>query len=286
MSKEKDMANKAIVFFVFLSVLLLLFPTSKLAHTARVIVSYGLYPALHTGAEGEYYARNVPGNFMALVYAAGENTVLKEKIKELEVYRQSAAAVFDENARLASLVALRSSLPWKGVWARVVGKEPSDRYSSFFIGKGAKQGIEPNDTVLGFENGREGLVGRVHEVYPEFSKVLLTTNEASSVPCSPPKGGFEALAEGRETGLLRLNYVCEDCFLEAGTELVTSSGGMLFPGGVRLGRVVRVHEKESFMNFITADVAPAVDISSVKEVFVIRRNLPEQLYGPMEVYNK
>ncbi|HAH33011.1 MAG TPA: hypothetical protein DCL44_11930 [Elusimicrobia bacterium] len=272
MNKEKDMANYAVIFFVVLSLLLLLFPSSRIAHSARIVVSYSLYPSIHYGSDYEYYVRNVPENFLALLRTDHENRALKDKIKELEIYRQSAAAVFEENTRLSSELELSARLPWQGVWARVTNKEPSDWYGSFFIDKGARQGVGQNDMVLGFANGRAGLAGRIFEVYPDFSKALLVTNGVSSVICSPASGGFEALAEGKGTWLLKMNYVPEDSSLAAGAELFTSGGGFLFPGGVYLGRVTKVYPKESFMNFVTADIAPAVNVNNLREVFVVKRN--------------
>ena len=271
MNKEKDIANYAVVFFVFLSALLLLLPSSKIAHSMRIVVGYSLYPSLHYGSNYEYYVRNVPENFIALLRTDQENRALKDKIKELEIYRQSAAAVFEENARLSSVLGLSGRLSWKGVWAQVINKDPSDWYGSFFIDKGARQGVEQNDMVLGFENSRAGLAGRIFEVYPDFSKALLITNGVSSVICSPQSGGFEALAEGRGTWLLKMNYAPENSALTAGTELFTSGGGLLFPGGVPLGRVIKVYPKESFMNFVTADITPAININNLREVLVVKR---------------
>jgi len=272
MNKEKDLTDYAAVFFIFLSVLLLLFPSTKVVYSARLIAAYSLYPALHYGAKYEYYARNVPENFLSLIRTDQENRALKEKIKELEIYRQSADAVFAENSRLSAALGLSARLPWKGVWARVLNKEPSDWYGSFFIAKGSLNGVKQNDTILGFENGRAGLVGRIFEVYPDFSKALLVTNGVSSVICSPEKGGFDALAEGKGSWLLKMNYVPEDSELVPGTELFTSGGGLLYPGGVYLGRVLKVYPKESFMNFITADIKPAVNVNNLREVFVLSRH--------------
>ena len=44
-----------------------------------------------------------------------------------------------------------------------------------------------------------------------------------------------------------------------------------------MGRVQKVHPKESFMNFITADVEPAVGINALKEVYVVKKELPPDL---------
>mgnify|MGYP001600696378 FL=1 len=64
-------------------------------------------------------------------------------------------------------------------------------------------------------------------------------------------------------------------------ELVTAPGGLLFPQGLPVGRVQKVHPRESFMNFITADVARAVAINALKEVYVVNKELPSDLQGAL-----
>ncbi len=277
MSREKDAANSTAIFFAALSLLLLLFPVSRVAHTIRIAASYSLYPSLHYGAKSAHYVRNVPENFVSLLKTDQENRVLKDKVRELEVRLQSASTLEAENARLSEEMKLSRSQPWSGEWARVINKTPSDWYGSFFIDKGSEDGLAVNDAVLGFEGGRAGLAGRVFEVYPRFSKVLLLTNGAASAVCSIAPAGLEALAEGKGTWMLKLNYVPEEAKLEEGAEVLTSPGGLLFPPGVLVGRVKKVYQRESFMNFITADIEPAVNVNTLKEVFVVKRSLPEEL---------
>lgn len=286
MNREKDMANYAFVFFVFLSAFLLLFPSTRIAQTARIIASYSLYPSLHYGAKYDYYIRNVPENFLNILKTDQENRALKNKIKELEISVKTAKAAEAENQRLTAELGLSKNLAFRGVWARVINKNPLDWYGAFFIDKGSKAGITLNATVIGFEKERLGLAGRVFEVYPDFSKVFLITNGVSSVICSLPGANFEGLAEGRGTWLLKVNYIPEGSDIAEGMELITSPGGLLFPAGLPVGRVAKVHPKESFMNFITADVAPAISINSLKEVYVIKRELPADLYGLSEGVKK
>jgi len=279
MNREKDMANYAVVFFVFISALLLLFPSTRVAQTARVIASYSLYPSLHYGAKYDYFIRNVPENFLNILKIDQENRSLTARIKELEISNKAAESVQEENRRLTAEMGLSRNVPLRGVWARVVNKNPQDWYGAFFINKGARDGITMNSTVVGFENGRAGLAGRVFEVYPDISKVLLITNGVSSVICSLPGANFEGLAEGRGTWLLKVNYIPEGSDIAEGMELVTSPGGLLFPQGLPVGRVQKVHPKESFMNFITADVAPAITINALKEVYIVKKDLPPGLQG-------
>ncbi len=282
MSREKDAANYAIVFFVALSVILLIFPASKLAHTARIAVSYSLYPSMHYGANYGHFVRNVPANFLSLLETDQENRALKDKVRAMEIKLQEASSFTSENERLARELRLSRSLPWAGSWARIVNKTPADWYGSFYIDKGSDDGIEMNDTVLGMQGDRAGLAGRVLEVYTKFSKVLLLTNSAASAVCAIAPSGLEALVEGKGTWLLKVNYVPEESALAEGAEITTAPAGLLFPAGIYVGKVKKVYPRESFMNFITADVSPAVDVNTLKEVFVLRRNLPMELYSAVQ----
>ena len=281
MNREKDMANYAVVFFVFISALLLLFPSTRFAQSVRITASYSLYPSLHYGEKFDYFIRNVPENFLNLLKVDQENRALTARIKELELANKAAESVQEENRRLTLETGLSRNVPLRGVWARVVNKNPQDWYGAFYINKGANAGVNLNSIVVGFENGRLGLAGRVYEVYPDLAKVLLITNGLSSVICSLPGANIEGLAEGRGTWLLKVSYIPEGSDIAEGMELVTAPGGLLFPQGLPVGRVQKVHPRESFMNFITADVAPAVAINALKEVYVVNKELPSDLQGAL-----
>ncbi|MEI7481672.1 MAG: rod shape-determining protein MreC [Elusimicrobiota bacterium] len=286
MNREKDIANYTAVFFIFISFLLLLFPSTRIAQTARIFFSYSLYPSLHYGSKYDHFIRNVPDNFLNILKTDQENRALTVRIKELEISIKAAEAADEENRRLTSEMGLSRNIALKGVWARVINKNPQDWYGAFFINKGAKDGIALNSTVVGFENGRVGLAGRVLEIYQDFSKVLLITNSVSSVICSLHGANFEGLAEGRGTWLLRMNYIPEGSAITEGLEFVTSPGGLLFPQGLPVGRVQKVYPRESFMNFITADVAPAITINALKEVYVVKRDFPADLAVIQETLKK
>jgi rod shape-determining protein MreC len=286
MNKEKDAANYAAAFFAALALLLLLFPVSRIAHTVRIACSYSLYPSLYYGAKYTHYVRNVPENFVALLHTDQENRQLKARVRELELRLQDAAVLEAENRRLTASMGLSRPLPWSGSWARVVNKTPADWYGSFYVDKGSDDGVAVNDSVLGMQDGRAGLAGRVLEVYPAFSKVLLMTNPAASAVCALEPAGLEALAEGKGTWMLKLNYIPEEAKISEGSEVLTSPGGLLFPQGVLVGRVKRIYPRESSMNFITADVEPAVNVNSLKEVFVVRRALPPELLGARQAEKK
>lgn len=275
MNREKDTANYVVIFFASLSCLLLIFPSTKVVHTLRLIISYSLYPSLKHASQYNYYIKSVPSNFLRLVEVDQENRELSQKIKDMELSLARAHVLEEENKRFSEILKLSQRIPWKGVWARVVNKNPLDYYNTFFIDKGSHHSIAANSTIIAIENGKVGLVGRIFEVYPEFSKVLLITDRMSSVVCNFGENKFEGLVEGKGTGLLRLNYAPEESKIVDGMEVFVSPSSLMFPAGIFIGRISKVYPKESFMNFVIADITPAINVNSVKEVFVVSMPLPE-----------
>ncbi|MBI4655156.1 MAG: rod shape-determining protein MreC [Elusimicrobia bacterium] len=276
MSREKDVVNYAAVFFISIACLLLIFPSAGIVHKIRLICSYSFYPSLHYGAKYDYYLRNVPENFVRVLKTDQDNRRLEQKIKEMEILVNRANALAQENERLVRITGISAGLSWQGSWARVTGKNPHDWYGFFFVDKGSNDGVPLHAAAIAVEDGKAGLVGRIFEVYPEFSKVMLITNPISSVISSVGDRGFESLIEGKGTWLLKLNYVSEEAQISEGMEIFTSPSSMLFPAGISIGRINRVYQRESSMNFASADVAPTVNIGAVREVFIITRGLPDR----------
>jgi rod shape-determining protein MreC len=55
----------------------------------------------------------------------------------------------------------------------------------------------------------------------------------------------------------------------------TSGGGGLFPKGIPVGRVARIHAPTAFFRLI--DLEPAVDLARIEEVLVLPRELTGDL---------
>jgi cell shape-determining protein MreC len=132
-------------------------------------------------------------------------------------------------------------------------------------------------TVLALSGGRPVLAGRVFEVHPGFSKVMLVTSELSSVVCRLKGSGHEGMLEGRGARLLRLGYLQEKAAPQAGEEIVTSAGGLLFPAGIPVATVAGPGDRDTMMNLLNASAEPAVEPDSLQEVYVVNRDFPAEI---------
>ncbi|MDQ7773664.1 MAG: rod shape-determining protein MreC [Elusimicrobiales bacterium] len=276
MNREKDLANYALAFFAVASFLLLLFPSTPLMHSARLLFGYSLYPVLQ-GSRIDYRLRNVPDNIARLVRADQENLRLAAELAEAELAAGRAAHLEAENARLAAMISLSREGRWRGSWARVISKSPRDWFGTVFIDKGSDHGVRVHATVLALSGGRPVLAGRVFEVHPGFSKVMLVTSELSSVVCRLKGSGHEGMLEGRGARLLRLGYLQEKAAPQAGEEIVTSAGGLLFPAGIPVATVAGPGDQDTMMNLLNASAEPAVEPDSLQEVYVVNRDFPAEI---------
>ncbi|HOI41403.1 MAG TPA: rod shape-determining protein MreC [Elusimicrobiales bacterium] len=276
MNREKDLANYALAFFAAASFLLLVFPSTPSLHSVRLLFSYSFYPVLQ-GARLDYRLRNVPDNVLRLVRADQENRRLKAELAEAGLQAGRADRLEAENERLSSMLALSRGGRWNGTWARVISKSPRDWFGTVFIDKGTDHGVRLHATVLALSGGRPVLAGRVFEVYPSFSKVMLVTSELSSVICRLRNSGHEGMLEGRGSRRLRLGYLQEKAEPRPGDELVTSVGGLLFPPGIPVATVSGTASRDASMNLFAAEAEPAVEPDSLQEIYVVNMDFPAEI---------
>ena len=280
--REKESFNIAAAVYAVISLLLLLFPVSGFVHTARAVCAYALYPSIYYGERADYFLRGVPENMRRLFSTDQENRRLHEKIKELETELENFRPAAAEAERLKEEMKIAGSSKWKGSWARVSARDTKNWYGFITVSRGTKGGVKVNDTVMAAQNGKISLLGRVYETYPDFSRVMLAGNKAFSVIVSLGINGREVLAEGTGSARMKIDYIPEDLPLEEGTEIFSAPSAKLYIPNVRLGVLSKIYKRDSEMSFTSADIKLYSDIDSVKEVYIVRNELPEDLVPPSE----
>ncbi len=145
----------------------------------------------------------------------------------------------------------------------VIGYDPEASMRIVTIDRGAKDGVRRDDGVV----TGEGVVGRIVEVSPLSSKVLLVNDPTSKLPAVVQRGRWWAIAVGTSTRV-RLQYVSQDAKLRVGDRVVTGEGRS-FRAGVLIGRVKELAPFSAGALDQTAIVQPAVDVSALSRVLVL-----------------
>ncbi len=178
------------------------------------------------------------------------------------------AAVEDENRRLRALLGLASLSAGRFSAANLVpaGRTGEVVKLSFVLDIGAEEGVFPDAPVV----SGEGLVGVVR---------VVTGGQATGDFWTHPEFRVSAMtADGRVFGiiravagtppLMRLDNTPFQTELPAGTWLLTSGQGGVFPRGIPIGRVVELIEAEAgwARSYL---VEPAVYPEAMREVMVL-----------------
>jgi rod shape-determining protein MreC len=186
-----------------------------------------------------------------------ENQILEQSKSELERLR----VLYELDQRYADY-------PKTG--ARVIGKDPGNWYNIFTIDKGEDAGLKPDMVVM----SGAGLVGKVIQVGPNYSKVRAIIDDKSSVSSVIVRTEDLCTIKGDLTmytdGFLLAEYIDDDVNLIVGDEIQTSHLGDVYPPGILIGSVVKIEDDPNRLTQI-AYIKPVVDFKHLEEVLVINR---------------
>ncbi len=180
-----------------------------------------------------------------------------------------------ENARLKAMLGYTETTVDPEIPARVIGLNPTSQFLSLRINKGEADGVRAGMPVI----TADGVVGQVVRAVGGSADVLLVSDPGSRVGAvvqrSRVRGNVVGAGDGKSLGL---DNVGRDADVVSGDAVLTSGTDGLFPKGLVLGRVEQVRHGTTGL-FLTASVAPAVNLRRVEEVMVVPvHNLSSALF--------
>lgn len=169
-------------------------------------------------------------------FAVSENRILKQKITELEKYRDAYRQARELNRRYEVLLKLRTEPEVEAVGARSVSVSRGPFNNNRLIDAGTAKGLKFGNPVI----NEHGLVGRVIGVSPDVSRVLMVTDVVSRVPVMVARTDARAMMVGDGGGFPRLEFVRGGPdVLKKGDQILTSGDGGIFPRGLPVGEARR-----------------------------------------------
>jgi len=270
MQRETRIANFVLGAISALTLLLLSLPLSTPVRSFKAGLGYVLNPFAYHGETGYQRVAGSPQRIRQLLRADIENEALRAELRRGEWLATTVSALSLENERLRRALALKTPAGRFPAWVHVMERDPVHWYRSLVVDAGADRGISLNDPVLGPREGRLVAVGRVVDVRPNTSTVLLLTDELSAAAAFLSSGTLEGLVQGQDGPRLRMNYLNAEASLSAGDLVYTSPTSATFPPDVLIGHVARVNPRDPFLTFQSVEVAPAADASSLQELMILR----------------
>lgn len=153
---------------------------------------------------------------------------------------QRLDAIEAENARLRGLLGLGRALEWGFVPAEALIDRGEGAPHTLLLSAGATQGVQRLSAVV----SAEGLVGLVQTVDARTSVALVWPHPDFRVSATTADGSVVGIVtahegEGADRWLLELHGVPYRSVIAAGTPVVSSGLGGVFPRGVLIGTVLR-----------------------------------------------
>ncbi|MDR2447136.1 MAG: rod shape-determining protein MreC [Treponema sp.] len=213
------------------------------------------------------------------VAAIQELAVLREEYAELvdrvaryEQIERSAADIVMENRRLREQLGFLDTATYKSIPAQIVGRDPDNLFSAIAINRGEVHGVAVGMPVIAYQNGMEGLVGKVIQTARFESLVIPLYDARSFVAARLAASRYEGIVEGlgSQDAPLVMRFIQQRVISEINTgDVVVSSGlGGVYPPEISIGRVTNVNyqEYEISMEII---LEPVVNYSRLEYVFVL-----------------
>lgn len=207
-----------------------------------------------------------------------ENENLKLKIQSLLAENVLLKELEKENETLRVALNLGLEKQFNLTFAQVIGKDISQ--DSLIIDKGSDDGILKGQPVITQE---KILVGKINEVYKNFSKVQLLSYKDSSfdgkISDTPHQNEFGTgqaeifgLVKGNGNFKVFFDLVPKDKEIRKGDFVVTAAAGGIFPEGLLVGEVKDV-KKSDIEPFQKVEISPSFDINEVDHLFIVYRAL-------------
>ncbi|MCX7025710.1 MAG: rod shape-determining protein MreC [Spirochaetes bacterium] len=198
---------------------------------------------------------------------------LAGKMEQYKNLERGYIELKQENERLKEQLGFDTTSGYVKTAASIIAKDPENLYTTFVIDKGAVDGLRKNLPVLAYQNGIEGLVGRILEVGRSSSIVVPVYDGNSFIASRLDRTRYDGLltGTGSDNDPLMLRYVKKRAKdeIQFGDLVVTAGYQSLYPKDIAIGRVGKIFTTD-YQASLDIEVESVLDFGRLEYVFVIQ----------------
>ncbi len=240
---------------VSVSIFLLTIGEESRINTAREISSVLLYLSPVERME-DYFAE--------LEDLRSENLKLREIAVSLAHENERLVQFGEERNRLREMLGYRRDSFFKFIPCEVIAKSSNRFHHSVTVDRGSAEGVRAGMAVVGYK----GFVGKVTQVFPFSSRILMINNKSISVSCIDKRSRVVGILNWNRGNLFSLDFIgCEEDVIPGDT-LLTSGLGRVLPKGFPVGHVLSVDKEKTGLS-LKVDVASTADLNTLEELFIV-----------------
>ncbi|HJT53948.1 MAG TPA: rod shape-determining protein MreC, partial [Candidatus Angelobacter sp.] len=217
-------------------------------------------------ASGSFVRRNFH-NYIDLHDARQQNRQLQDEIAQLKLEQVRLRQDAEQAKRLRSLLGFTQRYVGQLLPAQVIGTSGTEQSHMIQIDKGSSSGVKVDMPVI----TPDGIVGKVKDVFPFTSLVLLINDRDSGAGVILQTSRLQGVLRGNPQGELHVGDIMSDEKIDDGEEVITSGGDRIYPKGLPVGTVSHVSPDHDNEPFLAVKVKPAADLSRLEEVLVVTK---------------
>ncbi|MBI9100828.1 MAG: rod shape-determining protein MreC [Spirochaetales bacterium] len=238
-------------------------------------VGFQIVSVFQRGLSGvESFFSNTIASFAELKRLRLAYNELKDRISDYENVQSDLDKLKLENSRLKAELGFTESISFSYVPAEVIAKDPTDYFNGIIINKGSLAGVEKGQTVIAFNEGMEGLVGRIIRTAPFSSQIMPITDKNSYVSSRLMTSRYQGLIRGLHNSedLLAMDYVKKKARrdIQYGDLIVTSGLNSIFPKDIYIGKLTTINSRE-WETSLTLELETMVDFSKLEYVYILKK---------------
>jgi rod shape-determining protein MreC len=210
-------------------------------------------------------------NYADLRGVRKQNRELLDEVARLQMEQVRLKQDAEQARRLQALLEFKERFISRTVAAQVIGTSGTEQSRVVVIDKGSHDGIRQDMAVI----TPDGIVGKVKEVFPLSSQVLLINDHDSGAGVILERSRLQGILKGTSQGELQVTDIMSDEKIEAGDHVITSGGDRIYPKGFSVGTVINATADRDNDPFLVIKIKPAADLRRLEEVMVVTKMAEE-----------
>ncbi|MEO6911268.1 MAG: rod shape-determining protein MreC, partial [Edaphobacter sp.] len=200
-----------------------------------------------------YNTRSAWSNYINLRGVHQQNLDLQQEIARLRLEQAAFAEDAMQGHRLQALLSFQQNYIASTVAAQVIGTSGTDLSRLIYIDKGADFHLKPDMAVI----TPDGIVGKVRDVFPHTSQVLLISDQTSGAGVLLASTRILAILHGTSTGHVQITNLTADSRIKPGETVLTSGGDQIFPRGLPVGTIESIAPDPDHQPYTAIRIKPA-----------------------------
>jgi rod shape-determining protein MreC len=196
------------------------------------------------------------------------------KLENYEQMQRTNADIRKENERLREQLDFSVSMDEKNIPAQIIARDLDNAFTYLTINKGSVNGIKKNMPVVAFQNGNQGLVGKVVQVGTFTSQIMPIYNINNIVSARIQNSRDLGLVNGlgSQDQPLLMQYIRKSVVdeLSFGDIVVTSGENDNYMRDIAIGTISKITTLD-YNSSLNIELIPIIDFARLENVVVVNQ---------------